>query len=56
VWREMRASIDTLRGEVVEAIMQLLDEDQQARYSDMLERSRRRGERDRAPRNDRHYE
>jgi hypothetical protein len=56
VWREMRARIDTLRQDVVEEIMQLLREDQQTRYRELLERSRRRGERERATRNDRQHE
>lgn len=56
VWREMRAQIDTLRQAVSDDIMQLLDADQQTKYGEMLERSRRRGERDRASRNDKHNE
>jgi hypothetical protein len=56
VWREMRAEIDTLRQEVANEIMQLLDEEQQAKYREMLERSRRRGERERATREDRNHE
>jgi len=56
VWRDMRAEIDTLRKAVADEIMQLLNEGQQTKYSEMLERSRRRGERDRATRNDRNYE
>lgn len=56
VWREMRAEIDTLRVDVTSAIMKLLDEEQQTKYSELLERSRRRGDREREPRNDMHYE
>ena len=56
VWREMRAEIDTLRQDVAIEIMQLLDDEQQAKYQEMLDRSRRRGDRERAPRNNRHYE
>ena len=53
VWKEMRAEIDTLRRDVSDEIMKLLDEEQQTKYSEMLERSRRRGNRERAPRSDR---
>lgn len=51
VWRQMRARIDTLRLEVTNQIMQLLDEEQQTKYRDLIARSNRRGDRERAPRN-----
>jgi len=56
VWREMRAVIDTMRQNLSNEIMQLLDDEQRAKYSEMLERSRRRGERDRAPRENRNHD
>ncbi len=56
VWREMRSTIDTLRQDVPDEIMQLLDEEQQAKYGEMLERSRRRGDRERASRENRYHE
>lgn len=51
-WREMRARVDTLRGDVSNEIMKLLDEEQQTKYRDLIARSNRRGDRERAPRND----
>lgn len=56
VWRDMRSKIDTLRSDVSVEIMQLLDEEQQTKYGEMLERSRRRGDRERASRENRYYE
>jgi len=51
VWRHMRSRIDTLRQQVSNEIMQLLDEEQKTKYNEMLARSNRRGDRERAPRN-----
>lgn len=56
VWRNMRAEIDTLRQDVAQEIMQLLDDEQQVKYTEMIERSRSKGGRERSSRNDRHYE
>lgn len=51
LWRQMRSQFDTLRQEVSYDIMQLLDEEQQTKYRDLIARSNRRGDRERAPRN-----
>lgn len=48
-WRVLRTQIDTLRQHISTEIMEMLDEEQQEKYSEMLERSRRRGDRERAP-------
>ena len=56
MWRGMRAQIDTLRHEVAEEIMQLLDAEQQTKYGKILERSRRRGDRERESRENRDYD
>lgn len=55
-WRDLRARIDTLRHDVAEEIMQLLDAEQQAKYSEMIERSRRRGDRERESRENKYYD
>ena len=52
-WRDLRARIDTLRQNVSEEIMLRLDDEQQTKYREMLERSRRRGERERESRENR---
>jgi len=56
VWRGMRAQIDTLRQGVSVEIMQLLDEEQQMRYRELIARSNRRGDRERAPKENRNHE
>jgi hypothetical protein len=56
VWRGMRAQIDTLRQEVSVEIMQLLDEEQQTQYRELIARSNRRGDRERAPKENRNHE
>lgn len=56
VWREMRAQIDTLRQGVSVDIMQLLDEEQQTQYRELIARSNRRGDRERAPKENRNHE
>jgi hypothetical protein len=55
-WRDLRARIDTLRQDVAEEIMQLLDEEEQAKYSERIERSRRRGDRERESRENRYHD
>ncbi len=55
-WRDLRARIDTLRQEVAAEIMQLLDAEQQTKYSEMIERSRRRGDRERESRENRYHD
>jgi hypothetical protein len=55
-WRDLRARIDTLRQNVAEEIMLRLDEEQQTVYREMLERSRRRGDRERESRENRDYD
>jgi hypothetical protein len=55
-WRDLRARIDTLRQDVAEEIMLLLDAEQQAKYREMIEQSRRRGDRERAPKDNRHHD
>ncbi len=56
VWRGMRAQIDTLRQAVSVEIMQLLDEEQQTQYRELIARSNRRGDRERAPKENRNHE
>ncbi len=56
VWRGMRAQIDTLRQGVSVEIMQLLDEEQQTQYRELIARSNRRGDRERAPKETRNHE
>lgn len=56
VWRGMRAEIDTLQQNVTNEIMRLLDDEQQGKYRELLDRSRRRGERERATRENRNHE
>lgn len=56
VWRGMRAQIDTLRQGVSVEIMQLLDEEQQTQYRELIARSNRRGDRERAPKENRDHE
>ena len=56
VWRAMRAQIDTLRQGVSVEIMQLLDEEQQTNYRELIARSNRRGDRERAPKENRNHE
>jgi Spy/CpxP family protein refolding chaperone len=56
VWRAMRAQIDTLRQAVSVDIMQLLDEEQQTKYQELIARSNRRGDRERAPKENRNHE
>ena len=56
VWRAMRSQIDTLRQDVSNDIMQLLDESQQAQYRELIARSNRRGDRERAPKENRDHE
>ena len=56
LWRAMRSQIDTLRQGVSAEIMQLLDEQQQTQYREMLARSNRRGDRERASRENRDHE
>ena len=56
VWRGIRAQIDTLRQGVSVEIMQLLDEEQQTQYRELIARSNRRGDRERAPRENRNHE
>ena len=56
VWREMRSQIDTLRQDVSKEIMQLLDEEQQTKYRELIARSNRRGDRERAPSENREHE
>ncbi len=51
VWRELRARIDTLRQEISSEVMVFLTEQQRERYRAMIERSKNRGDRDRARRN-----
>jgi Spy/CpxP family protein refolding chaperone len=51
VWRQMRSRIDTLRQEVSNDVMRLLDEEQQTKYRDLIASSNRRGDRERVPRN-----
>lgn len=53
VWSEMRARIDTLRQHISSQIMEVLDDDQQEHYREMIASSNRRGDRERAPKNDR---
>lgn len=55
-WREMRAQIDTLRQHISTEIMEVLNEEQQEKYAEMLARSRRRGDRERAPGENRDHE
>jgi Spy/CpxP family protein refolding chaperone len=55
-WRQMRARIDTLRQSISNQVMEVLDEQQQAQYRELLARSRRRGDRERAPRDNRYHE
>jgi len=52
-WRQMRAQLDTLRQNISVEIMTFLDEEQQAQYREMIERSRNKGDRDRDRRNHR---
>ena len=56
VWRAMRSQIDTLRQDVSVEIMQLLDEEQQTSYRELIARSNRRGDRERATRENRNHE
>lgn len=56
VWRGMRAQIDTLRQGVSVEIMQLLDEEQQTKYQELITRSYRRGDRERAQGENRNHE
>jgi len=56
VWRSMRAQIDTLRRGVSVEIMELLDEEQQTKYRELIARSNRRGDRERAPSEDKNRE
>jgi hypothetical protein len=56
LWRAMRSQIDTLRQGVSVGIMQLLDEEQQTKYRELIARSNRRGDRERAPRENRDHE
>lgn len=52
-WRELRARIDALRQEISSEVMVFLTEQQREEYRAMIERSKNRGDRDRARRNHR---
>ena len=56
VWHAMRWQIDTLRQDVSNDIMQLLDEEQQTKYRELIARSNRRGDGERAPRENKNNE
>ena len=51
LWREMQPRLDALRDTIRTKIMDVLDDEQQQKYRELLERSRHRGERDRENRN-----
>ncbi len=53
LWSEMRPQVDALRDGVREQIMEILYEDQQARYRELIARSDRRGDRERGTTNHR---
>jgi hypothetical protein len=55
-WRQMNTQIDTLRQHISNEIMAVLDEGQQEKYRELLAHSRRRGDRERAPRENRNHE
>ena len=50
-WRQMHARLDTIRRDVSDKIMVILDEEQQQKFQEFITRSNRRGERDRGSRN-----
>ena len=51
MWREMQPRLDALRDTIRTKIMDVLDDEQQQKYRELLDRSRHRGERDRENRN-----
>ena len=51
LWSEMRPQFDALRDGVREQIMEILYEDQQAKYRELIARSDRRGDRERGTTN-----
>ena len=52
LWQQMQPKFDALRDTIRAKIMDVLDEEQQERYRELLERSGHRGERDRENRNE----
>jgi len=55
-WAVLRSQLDTLRQDVSDEIMQLLDDEQAETFREMIARSRRRGDREREPRENRYHE
>jgi hypothetical protein len=51
LWQEMQPRFDALRDTIRTKIMAVLDDEQQQKYRELLERSSHRGERDRENRN-----
>jgi Spy/CpxP family protein refolding chaperone len=47
LWRQMRPQFDALRDTIRSKIMDVLTDEQKQTYNELVERSRRRGERDR---------
>lgn len=47
LWRQMRPQFDALRDTIRSKIMDVLTDEQKQTYNELIERSRRRGERDR---------
>ncbi len=52
-WSAMRARLDTIRSDVSDKIILILDEEQQQLFQEIIDRSNRRGDRERGSRNHR---